>query len=296
MMTVTRTPAARRVQVAEVLASFLASVGLVVEEGMLLVAVLAQMAEQLVDFVEACLAAKARLSGAPVTTFDRDFDRLTYRLGVLEAFRRGTRHSTVDQGGEALDAHPGALAFRAAREKDGVVLAASAVEAVLLDGDAGGQLLCHLLGGGLFVEVGGFAFLHSERSFRADGQAEAGAVTQFFLHDLGLAVDDLDGALGAGSDAEAAPVAELFIDVDDAADCHDVLAFSVGKRRWLLRAPAPGIAPVCVVQTYPARAVAIIDLGQGEDGRASRGILPVAQCINRVAAIPRRTTQEACTR
>jgi predicted nucleic-acid-binding protein len=88
MRTVIRTLATTRVQVADVLTSFLASGGLVVGEGVLLVAALAQMAEQRVDFVEAGLAAKARLSGALVATFDRDFDRPTYRLGVLEAFRR----------------------------------------------------------------------------------------------------------------------------------------------------------------------------------------------------------------
>ena len=43
---------------------------------MLLVTALGQMAEQRVDFVDAYLAAKARHSGAPVATFDRDFDRL----------------------------------------------------------------------------------------------------------------------------------------------------------------------------------------------------------------------------
>jgi len=88
MRTVTKTPAARRVQVADVPTRVLASGGLVVGEGVLLVAALAQMAEQRVDFVEAGLAAKARLSGALVATFDRDFDRPTYRPGVLEAFRR----------------------------------------------------------------------------------------------------------------------------------------------------------------------------------------------------------------
>src|SRR5665647_1787838 len=118
---------------------------------------------------------------------------------IWELFRRGTRPSTVDQGGEALDAHPGALALLAAREEDGVVLAASAVEALLFDGDAGGELLGHLLGGGLFVELGRLALLDRQRAFRADGQAEAGAV------------------------------AELLLDVDDAADCHDVLAFSRGS-------------------------------------------------------------------
>ena len=65
-----------RAQVADVLTSFLASGGLVVEDGMLLAVALAQMAEQRVDFVDAYLAAKARLSGAPVAPFDGDFDRL----------------------------------------------------------------------------------------------------------------------------------------------------------------------------------------------------------------------------
>ena len=74
-----------RAQVADVLTSFLASGGLVVEEGMLLVAALAQMAEQRVDFVDAYLAAKARLSGAPVATFDGDFDRLAVERLALDA-------------------------------------------------------------------------------------------------------------------------------------------------------------------------------------------------------------------
>jgi predicted nucleic acid-binding protein len=74
-----------RERVADVLTSFLASGGLVVEEGMLLVAALAQMAEQRVDFVDAYLAAKARLSGAPVATFDRDFDRLGVERLALDS-------------------------------------------------------------------------------------------------------------------------------------------------------------------------------------------------------------------
>ena len=74
-----------RAKVAEVLTSFLASGGLVVDEGMLLAAALAQMAEQGVDFVDAYLAAKARLPGAPVATFDRDFDRLGVERLALDA-------------------------------------------------------------------------------------------------------------------------------------------------------------------------------------------------------------------
>ncbi len=74
-----------RERVADVLTSFLASGGLVVEERMLLVAALAQMAEQRVDFFDAYLAAKARLSEAPVATFDGDFDRLGVERLVLDA-------------------------------------------------------------------------------------------------------------------------------------------------------------------------------------------------------------------
>ena len=72
-------------KVADVLTSFLASSGLVFEVGMLLVSALAQMAEQRVDFVDAYLAAKARLSGALVATFDRDFDRLGVERLALDA-------------------------------------------------------------------------------------------------------------------------------------------------------------------------------------------------------------------
>ena len=72
-------------RVADVLTSFLASSGLIVEEGMLLTVALAQMAEQRVDFVDAYLVAKARLSGAPVATFYSDFDRLGVERLALDA-------------------------------------------------------------------------------------------------------------------------------------------------------------------------------------------------------------------
>jgi predicted nucleic acid-binding protein len=80
-----------RAEVTDVLTSFLASGGLIVEEGMLLAAALAQMAEQRVDFVDAYLAAKARLSGDPVATFDGDFDRLGVERGARDAGPYGTR-------------------------------------------------------------------------------------------------------------------------------------------------------------------------------------------------------------
>jgi predicted nucleic acid-binding protein len=43
--------------------------------------------EKRVDFVDAYLAVKARLSGAPVASFDRDFDRLGLERIALEAGR-----------------------------------------------------------------------------------------------------------------------------------------------------------------------------------------------------------------
>lgn len=62
--------------VASVLTSFLASGGLIVDEGMLLASALDLMVEKRVDFVDAYLGVKARLSSAPLASFDRDFDRL----------------------------------------------------------------------------------------------------------------------------------------------------------------------------------------------------------------------------
>ena len=61
--------------VASVLTSFLASGGLIVDEGRLLASALDLMVNK-VDFVDAYLAIKARLSGDPVASFDSDFDRL----------------------------------------------------------------------------------------------------------------------------------------------------------------------------------------------------------------------------
>jgi len=71
-------------RVAAVLREFLASGGLVVEEGMLLFATLSEMVAQRVDFVDAYLAAKARHSGCAVATFDGDFDRLGVQRLPLE--------------------------------------------------------------------------------------------------------------------------------------------------------------------------------------------------------------------
>lgn len=71
-------------RVAAVLREFLASGGLVVEEGVLLFAALSEMVAQRVDFVDAYLAAKAQHTGCAVATFDGDFDRLGVERVVLE--------------------------------------------------------------------------------------------------------------------------------------------------------------------------------------------------------------------
>ena len=71
-------------RVAAVLGDFLASGGLIVDEGMLLFTALSEMVAQRVDFVDAYLAAKARHSRCAVATFDRDFDRLGVERVALE--------------------------------------------------------------------------------------------------------------------------------------------------------------------------------------------------------------------
>jgi predicted nucleic acid-binding protein len=62
--------------VCRVLTDFLASGGLVVEEGLQIVAALRDMERLNVDFVDAYLAARATIGGMSVASFDRDFDRL----------------------------------------------------------------------------------------------------------------------------------------------------------------------------------------------------------------------------
>jgi predicted nucleic acid-binding protein len=69
--------------VASVLTSFLASGGLIIDEGMLLASALDVMADKRVDFVDAYLSVKARLADAPVATFDSDFDRLDVQRVVV---------------------------------------------------------------------------------------------------------------------------------------------------------------------------------------------------------------------
>lgn len=62
--------------VCRVLTDFLASGGLVVEEGLQVAAALRDLERLGVDFVDGYLAARAGLGGSSVASFDRDFDRL----------------------------------------------------------------------------------------------------------------------------------------------------------------------------------------------------------------------------
>ena len=62
--------------VCRVLTDFLASGGLVVEEGLQITAALRDMQRLGVDFVDGYLAARTGLGGMSVASFDRDFERL----------------------------------------------------------------------------------------------------------------------------------------------------------------------------------------------------------------------------
>jgi len=61
---------------AEAVLGFLSCDGLIVDEGPVVLASLQTMTETSVDFADAYLAVRAGLSGLPVASFDRDFDRL----------------------------------------------------------------------------------------------------------------------------------------------------------------------------------------------------------------------------
>jgi predicted nucleic acid-binding protein len=62
--------------VCRVLTDFLASGGLVVEEGLQITVALRDMQRLGVDFVDGYIAARAGLGGMSVASFDKDFDRL----------------------------------------------------------------------------------------------------------------------------------------------------------------------------------------------------------------------------
>jgi len=61
---------------AEAVLGFLSCDGLILDEGPVVLASLQTMTETSVDFADAYLAVRAGLSGLPVASFDRDFDRL----------------------------------------------------------------------------------------------------------------------------------------------------------------------------------------------------------------------------
>jgi len=65
-----------RDQVVEAVVSLVAADGMTSDEGMVTIAALHTMRATGVDFVDAHLATKARLTRSPVASFDRDFDRL----------------------------------------------------------------------------------------------------------------------------------------------------------------------------------------------------------------------------
>lgn len=65
-----------RAEICEVLAPFLSSQGLLVQEQSLVICALEKMAVANVDFVDAYLAETARQTGYTVVSFDKDFRRL----------------------------------------------------------------------------------------------------------------------------------------------------------------------------------------------------------------------------
>jgi len=69
--------------------------------------------------------------------------------------------------------------------------------------------------GRLLIELGGFALLNGYSVFGTMPETRAKPVTVDFAYQFRLAVDYLYGALGAGGDTLAAPVAFFFIDYDD---------------------------------------------------------------------------------
>jgi hypothetical protein len=76
---------------------------------------------------------------------------------------------------------------------------------------AGLQMLFH----GFLVKVIRHPLNYMEGIIRALSQAGPQTVAEHIGHNLGFSVHDLQGALGAGGNAEPAPVAFVFIDLND---------------------------------------------------------------------------------
>ena len=66
-----------------------------------------------------------------------------------------------------------------------------------------------------FVKIIGFTLHHVKRVPGALPETGAQAVAVFFRHQAGLAIDDLDGPLGARRDTLPAAVALFFLDLYD---------------------------------------------------------------------------------
>jgi len=73
----------------------------------------------------------------------------------------------------------------------------------------------------LLVELGRVAGLDGQRALGAIPKTGPQTVTQCVLHQLGLAVDDLDRTLGTRRDAVPTAVAEVLVDLDDLS-LHDL--------------------------------------------------------------------------
>jgi hypothetical protein len=82
--------------------------------------------------------------------------------------------------------------------------------------------LCYLVHGRMFVKGRRFANLDGQRASWADPDAEASAIAKLLLNHSRLAIDQFDGAFGAGDHACPAAVAQILFDTHDLACDHSV--------------------------------------------------------------------------
>lgn len=76
---------------------------------------------------------------------------------------------------------------------------------------------------GGFVELGGVALFDGDGVHRAMSKTGTQSVAVGFADEFGFAVDEPDGAFGAGGDAQAAAVTFFFVDFYDVSQCHSTL-------------------------------------------------------------------------